>query len=288
MATTPKLNLTDVPFVGDVDKPDDYGIASKDSVPVLTKASRAIVTAKAGYEERQTAVSTASQNLASFCRGLAEHIMAIRRQFIRQSDGKVDWRGQSNAYKRFVSLNVYEPMFGTRPEGVDRSKWNRESGYGSFKTTLDRAITAYVDEQSAAAKLQGLGEDDEQFIPVGALSRPTVAGEATPDSKALVESARASKVIRKADGPNVQELLNTAETALRMMVEYGDPEQPSLAPGLLKLTPNEAAIWQTRLVHISAHVRTVARIVEAKLADAAKVTDETETEPEGDLVEATA
>lgn len=288
MATTPKLNLTDVPFVTDeAVKPGDFGIASKESVPILTKEARAIVAAKDGFDERKTALDQAAQSLASFCKSLAAHVIAMRKQFVN-SAGAVDWKGTSNAYKRFVTLNVYEPMFGTRPEGVDRNKWLRESGTGTFQTTLNRALSEYVDEAAAQAQLESLDPTDERFVPVNALRSPEQAAGSESDSQLLVKAAREAKVTRIADGPDVNRLMDTIATALGMMVRYGDPENPSLAPGLLKLTPNESIIWQTRLVRISADIRTVARIVEAKIADATAAAETDEVEGETEPVEQTA
>lgn len=279
MTGTPKLNLTDVPFVGDVEKPDDFGVAGQDSLVIIATEAEAIVSAKADYRKRQAAVEKAHGALMDFCRGLAVRIVNIRRQFVRQSDGHIDWRGQSNAYKRFVSLNIYEPMFGVRPEGVDRSKWNRESGYGSFKTTLDRAVTAYIDEQSAKSKLSELAPDDPEFIPTGVLKKDEDENAVESDSKALVRLARESKVVRKADGPDVQSLINTAETALRMMVAYG--ENDDLAPGLLKLTPAESQLFLVRLAKLGQYVETIGRVISAKLA-ASEAEAEAQTIANGD------
>ena len=267
MAGTPKLILTDVPFVGDVEKPGEHGLAGQESVSIVAKAARAVVAAKAKYDEHQAEVERAYGALKAFCRTLAVQFVAIRREFVN-SAGEIDWRGQSNAYKRCISLNIYEPMFGAKPEGVDRNVWRRESGYGSFVTTMDRAIQEYVDEQSAAAKLNGLTPADPDFIPVGALKRDESDDGPESDSKALVRLARESKVVRKADGPDVQALLNTAETALRMMVAYGDPDNPQVAPGLLKLTPSEATAFEARLVKLTDYAATIGRVVSAKLAAA--------------------
>lgn len=101
-------------------------------------------------KEELVAWKKAYGSLTAFARKVATHLLAVRQNCIDPETGKVDWMGRSNAYAVVVSEKVYNPVFGKRPkDDAERIAWRRDSGYGSFATTLSREMNALIAEGQA-------------------------------------------------------------------------------------------------------------------------------------------
>lgn len=80
--------------------------------------------------------------LKAFAEAVALQLFGIRQLYRDTKTGNVDWYGRSNAYQTHVSEHIIAPVFPGRPTGDPGalSEWRKESGYGSFATSVSRAM----------------------------------------------------------------------------------------------------------------------------------------------------
>ena len=151
--------------------------------------------------EAAQAWSTGYGKLIGYVRTVAQHVFAIRQLFTDTKTGNPDWYGTSQACRTYIGANVYAPVFGDRPKGdaTEVAAWRRDSGYGSFATTLSREMDVLISQAQA-----------DGIMPVAEAKTSDTKDRRTPLRKVADDILDLAKNTGRSEAPPVVDLLQSA------------------------------------------------------------------------------
>lgn len=174
--------------------------------PEMTAEAEAFATSA---REEAAAWRSAYGHLVDRVRTFAQHLLGLRQCF-RKSDGSIDWYGNSNAYQTMLNASIYVPVFGERPDQKKDPQgyaaWRRDSGFGSFQSTLSRVMQ----DTLAQAEADGIKPTTTEKTTGGRTRKPTALRVISDASLELAKNTGASEV------PDVPAVLRMALANARL------------------------------------------------------------------------